>query len=66
MSLASEPRIRNCGSATCLLLTAERRPVERQPMNISPDEEAPTDERSGLGLPNHLVPLCAWDSGVNG
>jgi hypothetical protein len=32
----------------------------------SQDEEAPTDERSGLGLPNHLVPLCAWDSGVNG
>ena len=32
----------------------------------SQDEEAPTDERSGLGLPNHLVPLCVWDSGVNG
>ena len=32
----------------------------------SQNEEAPTDERSGLGLPNHLVPLCAWDSGVNG
>ena len=32
----------------------------------SQDEEAPTDERSGLSLPNHLVPLCVWDSGVNG
>ena len=41
----------------------ERHSLKRR---ASQDEEAPTDERSGLSLPNHLVPPCAWDGGVNG
>jgi hypothetical protein len=40
--------------------------LKAHPAQGHTNEEAPTDERSGLGLPNHLVPLCVWDSGVNG